>query len=97
MRCSAIFDTATLHSGQRNAYDPWLFVAQTCTVTSRLVSSTSPQVGQLARMVATKVSLRCLGLAIGLFSSPVERRFFNPAPFAHSDAHPLRSALVGRT
>lgn len=68
MRCSASFDTATAHDGHRKAYEPWLLDAQTWTLTSRDVSSTSPQVGQLARMVATKVSLRCLGFPIDPFS-----------------------------
>src|SRR4051794_31836099 len=54
IRDSAGFDTAMRQSGQRNAYDPWLFVEQTFTVTSRVVNSMSPQVGQLALMVAIR-------------------------------------------
>src|SRR5688500_14972621 len=80
IRCSAILETARLHSGHLNAYDHWLLVAQTWTLTSRLVSSTSPQVGQLARMVATKVSLRSLGSPIGVSLASVERRFRTGVP-----------------
>src|SRR4051794_3271371 len=73
MRASAGFDTAKRQCGHRNAYEPWLLVEQTCTLTSRVVSSTSPHVGQLARMVATWISLRTLRCSIGSYSVPVER------------------------
>src|SRR5579864_5199846 len=62
---SASLETAMVQSGQRNTYDPWLLVAHTRTVTWRDVSSTSPQVGQLALIVATGISLRSLACSIG--------------------------------
>src|SRR5213592_1992007 len=54
IRASAGLETAIRQSGQRNEYEPWLLVEHTWTVTSRVVSSTSPHVGQLALMVAIR-------------------------------------------
>lgn len=55
---SAGLDTATRHEGHWNAYELSYVVEHNSTRTSRVVSSTSPQVGQLARIIAIVSSLR---------------------------------------
>src|SRR5439155_21242248 len=80
MRASAGFDTARRQCGHKNEYEPWLLLEHTWTVTSRVVSSTSPHVGQLALMVATWISLPTLRESIGPIASPVEG-FFPPRCF----------------
>src|SRR5947208_2788208 len=73
MRASAGFETAMRQSGQRNEYEPWLLVEQTWTVTSRVVSSTSPHVGQLALMVAIRgLPFQPYSLSIGQMGPSVE-------------------------
>ena len=52
MRGSAAFTTMREQVGHENEYDPALLALHTRTVTSELVSSTSPQSLQLARIVA---------------------------------------------
>jgi len=52
VRGSAPFTTVMSQSGQRKLYSPRLSLVQTRTRTSAVVSSTSPQVSQLARIVA---------------------------------------------
>src|SRR5438270_8164634 len=55
---SACLATAISHSGHRNVYEPLWSLAHTRTDTSLTVRSTSPQLGQLARIVVTTILLR---------------------------------------
>src|SRR5437868_13630007 len=50
---SACLATAISHSGHRKLYEPLWSLAHTRTDTSPTVRSTSPQLGQLARIVVT--------------------------------------------
>src|SRR6202011_5998559 len=77
MRGSAGLVTAIRQSGHENRYAPSLFVEHTRTWTSPVVNSTSPQVGQLARMVANEVlpSIPLLQL-----STPRRRRLSTNVP-----------------
>src|SRR5439155_22555687 len=63
---SAGLDTAMWHSGQRKLYEPRRSSAHTCTDTSSTVRSTSPQLGQLARIVVTTILLPISACARGI-------------------------------
>src|SRR2546423_6416783 len=60
---SALLATAISHSGHRKVYEPLWSLAHTRTDTSPTVRSTSPQLGQLARIVVTTCLLHLSGVS----------------------------------
>lgn len=91
MRGSAAFTTMRAHVGHENEYDPALLALQTRTVTSALVSSTSPQSLQLARIVAildaSRIPVRLNRLAPGDVEGSV---LALPGPMNHDGGVPPR-------
>src|SRR3954453_11183065 len=72
---SALLATAISHSGHRKVYEPLWSLAHTRTDTSPTVRSTSPQLGQLARIVVTTLPPSAIGI-----SGPPTDRLAPPGP-----------------